>query len=175
LDYLVFASSGSQGSPAAEPPAGYRFETWTPGSLRLRPRGTPFVPFAFWGAFHRLSLFRNRDYGVVLGWQGDALVHYLALVPGYFRFPFVGPEDLQIAVVWTDPDHRGKRIAPFGIDLAMRFRGDGGRRFWYMTAEDNIASARTAERARMELVGRATRRSRVVGAYALRAENAEPG
>lgn len=160
MDYLVFSSDGAPSAPLGEPPSGYRFETWTPALRRVRPRGLPLVPFAFWWGLHQLSLFGNRDYAMVLGWRGDSLVHYLAIVPGYFRFPFVGPNDLQIAVVWTDPDHRGKRLAPFAIDMAMRFRGAAGRRFWYMAAEDNVASLKTARRAGMERAGRAVRPDR---------------
>lgn len=154
-DYVVFASDGGRASEKA-PPAGYQLQLWEPALTAVVPPGAPRPSYTAWWLFDRAHAFRNAGYGVVLVWSGDVLAHRLGIFPGWYRFPFMGPDDLQLGDLWTDPAHRGRGLASAAIAFALRARVDA-RRFWYVTHQANTASIRTAERAGLHLVGTATR------------------
>lgn len=157
-DHVVFRASTSASTSA--PPAGYSFELWTPSAFRTIPDATPKRTYEVWWLFHRMHVFRNRDYAVVLARKGGRVAHRLALFPGYFRFPFMSTRDLQIGDVWTEPADRGRGLAAHGLTYAMERSALPGRAFWYLTHDTNVASTRTAERAGMQRIGVAARTKR---------------
>ena len=160
-DHIVFRARGVAASTAPPPADDYRFEFWEPSYLRALPPGAPAARYAVWWIFDRGHLFSNDAYAVVLAWHRDVLAHRLALFPGWFRFPFMAPRDLQFGDLWTSPEHRGMGLATHAMRVGMRERSDGDSRvFWYLTHDTNLASIRTAERAGLERVGRATRTTR---------------
>ena len=160
-DHVVFRAAGPSSESRAALPAGYAFELWTPSLLPTTPASVPERTYRVWWLFHRLHVFRNREYSVAIVWHGDEVAHRLALFPGYFRFPFMQRDDLQIGDVWTDPAHRGRGLAAAGLQFAMRHTKRSDRAFWYLTEETNTASIRTAERAGLRRYGTATRTSRL--------------
>ena len=143
--------------PSAVPihlPAGLTLQVWRPGWLNLVPRGFPAYPFVFWGLFHLLRVFANRDYAILILREGCAPVHRTCLVPAHFRFPFMGPGDLQAAGIWTRPDHRGHGLALLALQELTARLAPSDRILWYLVREDNHASIRLAERSGFRLAGR---------------------
>lgn len=124
-----------------------------------------------WSAFHVLRIFSNRDYAIILVHCGDTVVHRSYLFPGYFRFPFMGRDDLQVGATWTDEAWRGRGLASAALRYAVQSHGRPGRTFWYLTSSENAASVRVVERCGFACRsgGRRTSRLglRLLGAYVL--------
>ena len=168
--FYVAESSANSGSPRAIDSC-YTYSLWRPGFLRLVPRGFPLLPFGAWWLLHRLHVFANRNYGLFLVYCGGKLVHRTCVFPGYFRFPFMGKNDLQIGDTWTSEEHRGRGIAPFAVQKVLEWEARPGRRFWYITTETNVASIRAVEKAGFTLAGKGRRSSRfglrALGSYVM--------
>ena len=145
------------GPERAPLPLGCSLSFWRPGRFRLRPEGFPAMPFLVWGWCHALGVFATRDYGIVLIFQDGRLVHRTCLLPAHFRFPFMGPGDLQTAGIWTRPDRRGAGLGLMALGWVLQQRADPARALWYMVREDNFPSIRLAEKAGLVLWGRGGR------------------
>src|SRR2546430_16473908 len=78
----------------------YTYTLWQPTIGSVVPREVPKMPFVIWWAMHYLRMFGNRDYGLFVVYSGDTLVHRSCVFPRYFRFPFMGKDDLQICDTW---------------------------------------------------------------------------
>ena len=158
LHYLYFLKWLSHVPiPGAGPlplPPGLSLQLWRPGWLHLVPRGVPAYPFALWGLFHLLRVFASRDYAILIVRAGGLPVHRTCLVPAHFRFPFMGPGDLQAAGIWTRPDHRGQGLARLALQELSARLGPSGRILWYMVREDNPGSIRLAEASGFRFAGR---------------------
>ena len=159
-DHVVFRATADASEKPPLLPKGYTFDLWTPSLLPSTPEGAPRRTYEVWWLFHRLHVFKNREYAVLLVWHGALVAHRLALFPGYFRFPFMARRDLQIGDVWTHPAHRGRGLAAAGLRYAMRSARRDGRAFWYLTDQTNVASIRTAQRAGLQRIGAAARTRR---------------
>lgn len=149
----------------------YSFCLWKPTVRSVEPRGLPKMPFVVWWVMHYLHVFTNRDYAMFVVYYGDVLVHRSSVSPGYFRFPFMAKDDLQIGDTWTAPEHRGKGLATFALQKTLELQKKLGRRFWYVVAESNIPSIRAAEKAGLIKVGEGIRSrrfgTRVFGSYVI--------
>ncbi|NOZ25647.1 MAG: GNAT family N-acetyltransferase [Nitrospirae bacterium] len=126
---------------------GYTFRFWHPSVSSIVPSGMPLMPFAVWWMMHYLRVFRNRDYGLFLVYYGQELVHRSGIFPGYFRFPFMSPDDLQIGDTWTHPGHVRRGIASFAIQQILSSKERPGRSFWYVVRRGNLSSIRVIEKA----------------------------
>ena len=148
----------------------YSCEFWRPSLNHIAPQGVSNKFLAVWWLLHWLRLFANRDYCLFLIRDGKSLVHVCSVFPRYFRFPFMGKDDLAYGM-WTHKEHRGKSIAPFAIQEVMRMLKRPGRRFWHVTEEGNVSSIRVAEKAGFVKVGEGRRISRfgfrALGAFIL--------
>lgn len=134
---------------------------WRPTTLKIGPNGVALLPFGIWCAMHHFHLFANQDYGLYLIYDGHKLIHRSAITPRYFRFPFMGREDLQIGDTWTMPEYRGKGLASFAIQEIVKLHNKPGRRFWYVVEENNISSIRAVEKAGFVKCGVGTRKKRI--------------
>jgi RimJ/RimL family protein N-acetyltransferase len=93
-------------------------------------------------------------------YDGNKIIHRSTVSPGYFRFPFMQRNDLIINNIWTSPEYRGKKLAPFAIrKIAELFRLPG-RVFWYVVNEDNRSSIKVAEEAGFLRLGEGIRQRR---------------
>ena len=172
MKYLFYAADGQ---PSAKLPAAlsanYRVEVWRPSLTSIKPQGLSLVPFGVWWVFHLLHIFSNRDYCLIVIYDGPKVIHRTCVFPGFFRFPFMAREDMQIGDTWTADDHRGKGLATWAIHKVFEIFGPKGRRIWYITAETNAASIRAAEKGGFTLHGEGRRVSRFglkpLGAYVL--------
>jgi GNAT superfamily N-acetyltransferase len=124
------------------------FVVWKPGIFRFVPKGLPMKYFYYWLA-HYFYFFKNKSYQSILTYCDGKLACSYLIVPGYFRWPFMGKEDLQLTYVKTYPDFRGKGIATkainFGVDFLMK-RGKKNMIIWYVTDDSNPASIKLAQK-----------------------------
>jgi RimJ/RimL family protein N-acetyltransferase len=109
---------------------------------------------------HFFGGFSNRDYSVLMIHRGRELVHRSVLFPRYFRFPFVGTDDLQIGDTWTTEEHRGKGLAGFAIQAIRDRDPRPDRVYWYVCEASNIASIRVVEKLGFRKAGDCIRVSR---------------
>ncbi|MGV1004096.1 MAG: GNAT family N-acetyltransferase [Candidatus Nanopelagicales bacterium] len=159
-DCLVFRHVGGKDSlPASvELPAGLASSYWQPSPTHMIPPGQS-KSFAVWWAFHYAHILRNGYFGVQLVLDGDRVVHRTCVVPPWFRWPFMSPEDLQASNSWTDPDYRGRGLAKWASIEVLRRHRD--RTVWYVTQEWNQASVLVSQRSGFHPYGRAVRTKRL--------------
>jgi GNAT superfamily N-acetyltransferase len=158
----------------AEPiglPGGYVWKIWHPGIAKILPAGVPLLPFGVWWIFYILAIFRNNGYGIFLIYNGRDLVHRSVIFPKYFRFPFMRQGDLQIGDTWTNFEHRSRGLGSYALQQIIRSEARIGRRFWYLTEEDNKPSIHVATNAGFYRFGRGARFTRLglllLGSYRL--------
>ncbi len=143
--------------------------SWLPGPdylLRIiRPRlmvpmplDLPVWPFFGFWVLHFTRIFRSPDYAVFVVFRDELPVHYTAVVPKYFRYPLMEPSDLLLGSIWTKPGHRGRSIARSVVAAILRTYS--GRRCWYLTRTENLASMSIASASKLRPIGRASRSSR---------------
>jgi RimJ/RimL family protein N-acetyltransferase len=126
---------------------------------------------------HQTGCFRNRDYGALVIFAGERVAHRALVLPPYFVFPFMSPDDLQIGYTATHVEYRGRGLATFAIREIIRRLSRPRRRFWYLTEESNTASVRAAKRAGLSLAAEGVRKDRLhvraFGYFALTGVGAE--
>jgi len=111
------------------------------------------LPYATWSLLHLTGCFANRDFRLYLIWEGDRIAHLSAVIPGSFRFPFMGSRDLQIGSTWTHPEYQRRGLATAAASTVIAQMRGKGRAFWYFTDSDNPASVRVAQRVGFVRVG----------------------
>ena len=73
----------------------------------------------------------------------------------------MSPLDLQIGNTWTNPQYRGRGLAPSAIRrIVTQFHGPR-RAFWYLVDKQNASSVAAVERAGFERIGEGVRESRL--------------
>jgi len=137
-------------------PDGYAFRVWTPTMRHPRP-ATMGLSSAAWTLFHYCGLFASEGYCTVYIVHGERIVHRSCVLPRYFRWPFMGEDDLQISSTWTAPEFRGKGLASLALAHIVRTMPAARRRFWYVTRESNIPSIRVCRRVGFKLLSYGTR------------------
>jgi RimJ/RimL family protein N-acetyltransferase len=169
--FYVRDATMPQPSSTAAIDSRYVTEIWTPAKGGLVPKDMPLKPFAIWWLFHTLGLFKNRRYAVCVIYDQERVVHRSMLFPGYFRFPFMTKDDLQVGDTWTAPEHRGQGLATCALQSIVRQYASTGRRLWYLVESDNLASIRVVEKAGFVRYAEGYRVSRwglrVLGAYVI--------
>lgn len=141
-------------------PPGLEFHCWTPASDGYPPRGSRSLANHFWWALTKIGGFAGPDFTEISISDGGRVLHRLIVTPGWYRFPFMAPQDLQIGALWTSPEARRKQLARAAIGEAHRRFGDQETRFWYVADAGNQASEALGRSCGYELVatGRRTRR-----------------
>lgn len=136
--------------------AGYRMVLWQPSANSFIPPGKSKKYFIYW-LFHRLKIFKNKDYAAVLVYDRQQLITSLLIVPAYYKWPFMEKNDLQLTYVMTKPDYRGKGIAEEAVRYALDSLKKEGRDFWYVTDTGNTASIKLCSKTGFQLFGYAQR------------------
>lgn len=169
-DYLVFRRAAiDEGRISRSVSALHHVQVWRPTLSSPVPKGFP-VRFAAWSAADRTGLFKSRELAVYYIEEGGEVIHRSAVLPAWFRWPFMQDGDLQVSSVWTSPEYRGRRLA---TEMLLTICGDLGRThdLWYTSRAENVASLRVAENAGFRFVHTARRRrrlhSRVLGSLEL--------
>jgi RimJ/RimL family protein N-acetyltransferase len=139
---------------------GLRIAWWQPDRDGLPGRGSRRPVNYWWWALARIGAFSRRGFAELRIEREGRVVHRLIVTPRWYRFPFMGADDLQIGDVWTAPAARRQKLARIAIAEAQRrFRADGTA-IWYVVEVGNQASAELARSCgcRHAAVGRRTRR-----------------
>ena len=157
-DYLFYILDDPSAASPLSSDKEYQAQLWRPTLGSVRPRGFALVPFALWWVLHQIHVFANRGYALASIYAGETLVHRTCVFPGYFRFPFMAKDDLQIGDVWTAKSHRGRGLGRVGLEIAIG-SASTHRRWWYVVEQDNSASIRLAEKVGFRLHGRGVRTS----------------
>ncbi|HPJ07506.1 MAG TPA: GNAT family N-acetyltransferase [Deltaproteobacteria bacterium] len=149
----------------------YLCTIWRPSMTTVIPSGVVPIPFAMWWLFHTIQVFSNNDYSLCLIYHQHTVIHRTGVFPRYFRFPFMAQVDLQLGDLWTHPDYRSRGLATIAIKRVINEFASTGRRFWYVTDEDNSASIHVIEKAGFIRSGEGTRTKRLgvslLGSYVL--------
>ena len=158
---VVFLKGNPESTERSQPLSrGYESIYWRPSLTRISPPTLGSSPALIWWLFHLLRIFRNREYAVLLIRHGEKWVHRSVVTPGYFRFPFMEPNDLQVGDVWTAESERNKGLASWALSEILSADTIRKRCYWYLTEVSNGASIRVAERAGFRLAAAGIRTSR---------------
>lgn len=135
---------------------------WVPSLSRVCPATVSGDSAAFrknW-LFHLSSIARGRaPYRVYFLSDGGVAIAECVVSGPSFRFPFMRAGDLQIGLVYTDERHRHQGVARRMV--AAVIGRHPGAAFWWVTAATNHASRTVAVASGFELIGTASRVSRL--------------
>ena len=145
-------------APPLSPTA--KFRCWRPKTDGPPPRGSRTIANYFWWILEMIRGFASPGFAELRIEDHGSVIHRLIVTPGWYRFPFMDKDDLQIGNVWTSPAARRRQLARAAIAEAHRRFARGGARFWYLAEADNAISAALARSCgyRFVAVGRRTRR-----------------
>lgn len=104
----------------------------------------------------------TRHYrGLAIADPSGIVKHTAMVFPRYFRFPFMGRDDLQIGLLKTDPSAEGLGLASYAVQELLRTMEPKNAFCWYLADQQNLPSLRVAEKNGFELVARGCRTSRL--------------
>lgn len=171
LFYRFSGASSADASHVGTGTSGYACVYWRPGLSRISPDRLTIGSVVWW-LMHQFRVFRNRDYAQMLIYRDSELVHRSHVFPGWFRFPFMERNDLQIGDTWTRESDRGHGLATIAITRIAQAAAAPGRAFWYVTDRENPSSIRVVEKAGFQLVGEGDRMPRfgtsLLGAFVIK-------
>ena len=114
-------------------PDGFRIASWRPSLLRHVPgAGLSRWKFGLLSAVFTLLPGGSRYRVYVIFAPDGSVAHYSVLHPKYFRFPFMGQDDLQIGGFWTEPRFRGMGLATFAVEAILRSEERKTVTYWYV-------------------------------------------
>ena len=131
-------------------------EIWKPGLFSFLPPNKDYKYLGYW-FFHMFRIFKNRNYSAYLNYHNGVLISSCLVVPSYYKWSFMGSEDVQFTYVMTNKKYRGQGVAGKLIRSAMADLNDIVDSFWYVTDTENPASMRVAEKLGFSCQGKAER------------------
>ena len=137
-------------------PQGMAFETWAPTIREPFAAGLGNYGLVL-AAYHYLGIFRSRYFGGLYILLDGKPVHRSFVIPKYFRYTFMGRNDLQIGLTWTDPRHRGAGLATAALRRLVATHHHPDRKLWYIVYADNAPSIAVSSRAGFVEAGRIRR------------------
>jgi RimJ/RimL family protein N-acetyltransferase len=146
VTHLFYRRDGSTPPTSAFAlPDGYVAQWWSPFSRRPFSAALgPSWKYLVWRAIYRRHALRAHFGGVTVSAPGGELVHCSIVFPKYFRFPFMGETDLQVGNLWTAQTERGRGIATYAVQEAIRRTHHQHLNLWYVAPDDNQPSIRVA-------------------------------
>jgi len=154
MSILFFTKQITQKSAPVPLPPGLTLEFWQPRWRQPVPPGLPLRPFLAISLFHFVRGFASQEYAVVIIRDGGVPVAHTCVIPKCFRFPFMGPDDLQVVCSRTQPDYRGRGLGVITLQEVARRLERPGRKLWGLIWEANRSSIRRIEKAGFRCVGR---------------------
>lgn len=127
-------------------PVGYTFLHWKPALNRIIPKGLFRRTFIYCWIFHILRLFRSSKYSVFLIYYDQEIVHCSVVIPAFFKYPFMGKNDVSIGPVDTNKDHRRKGLSSYAIRKIIETYERQNTQFWYYMRDENEISKRVIEK-----------------------------
>ncbi len=104
-----------------------------------------YHPFIAWWFFHHSGVFYNKYFVMVVLLDKNQIVHRTCVFPGFYKFPFMDKEDLQLGEIWTREDYRNKGIATNVIKYILNLDQYKNKTFWYVVEESSSESVSLAE------------------------------
>lgn len=123
------------------------FNIWAPSFFKNRPKYLPFK-YIFYFIFLKIGIFRNYHYYSIFGKLEGEYACSLLVVPKYWKWPFMGKNDVQITYVMVNQNLRGKGL---GFDLLnytllTLAKKPEIENIWYVADLDNTASIKLAKK-----------------------------
>jgi RimJ/RimL family protein N-acetyltransferase len=134
-------------APAAPPPPlapDLQMRWWEPERNGFPQGGSRRLSNYVWWALAKAGGFSRPGFGELRIERAGRVVNRLIVTPRWYRFPFMGPDDLQIGAVWTSPEARRQGLARIALAEAHRRIGQQSAQIWYVTDAANPASAALA-------------------------------
>ena len=158
--YLVYKLSG-KGVRADVKKRDGDFVQLRPTLRNVLKYAAHYRPLLAWFFFHCFRVFYNRSFSMICYLKDDEMIHRSCVFPGFYKFPFMNKNDLQLGEIWTHEDARRKGVATRAIGHLLSLDCYEGRAFWYVVKENNADSIRLAERFGFSLYCRAQKKSRM--------------
>lgn len=159
-------------SPRAILQKGYEVEIWRPTLKQWVPRGINWFPYFVWLLFHIFRVFKNKMFSILIIRNQGEVVHRSYVFPGYPRFPFMQPRDVQVGDTWTAPECRGNGLATFALNHITASYNTTTRDIWYLVDESNMGSIKAVEKSEFYCFGKGVRMRRlginILGYYELK-------
>jgi len=130
--------------------------SWRPEG-GLPPRGPKQLQNVLWWLLCKASLFSRPGFAETTLWTRGRMVQRLIVTPGWWRFPFMAADDLQIGEVWTASEYRGQGLAQAAVGEAQRLVAGQTQWLWYVTDSRNKPSIRLAQSCGFTFVGTGVR------------------
>jgi len=123
----------------------YNVKIWRPSLLKIIPKNRSLKYIFYWLA-HYSGVFRNKNYSAVLVYKENKLISSTIVVPAYFKWPFMGKDDVQYTYSITDKEYRGKGINTM-LKLYIRyiFLKEGGK-VWGVVDPHNLSSIKVLKK-----------------------------
>ena len=137
---------------------GFDLKIWRPSGLSIIPEYFPRKYLGYWLA-HKIGYFPNKDYSAVIIKDNDNFVLKMLVVPKYFKWPFMGPNDLQVMYITTNSKYRRLGVADIALSVAVNRLAANRRKFWAIIDENNIPSLNCFKKAGFVYAGKIVERS----------------
>jgi hypothetical protein len=92
-------------------------------------------------------------YRILYVMKGHKVLHYSFIIPKTFRFPFMGPNELEIGPCFTDIHYRGRGIYTRVLQLIPYIFKESAKTFWIYTVQSNIISQKAIEKSEFNYYG----------------------
>jgi SAM-dependent methyltransferase len=152
MNYILYfkENEAPQKDWAAKLPDACRLVVWRPSKLSLYPGGIEGIRkkldfMSVWLLDYLLKPPTENGCRVFLLCDGKRIIHHSIVTTKSFKYPFMGEDDLQIGMIFTENEFRRKGLAAYTINEILKRYEKSGRRIWYVTQRRNIASRALAE------------------------------
>ena len=159
MEYLLYKLNKNKITSHGILPKEFQLYLWRPSVSIIPPKGLRKFSIIIWIFFHYLLIFKNKKLGIVYIKHIDCIISRLLITPGYFRFPFMDFNDLQIGDVWTCNSYRGKGLASYSLSYALRLLEAETKSFFYIVEGANNISIKLAVSRGFELVATGTKKN----------------
>ena len=144
--YKVTSGSLIQKNEFSGPNEKISLVLFRPSITKILPKGIIKISFLIWWVFWVLGFFK-RDYFIGIAFNSDKkFIHHFVILPKFFKYPFMGEDDLQIGDVWTHPSYRGFNLSAFAISSLIEAVPVHYKSIWYITEAENKSSIKVANK-----------------------------
>lgn len=118
---------------------GYSYDVWRPSLTNIIPKPFPKKYLLYW-VFHFFGIFKNKDYAAVRVFDKKVIAFYMMVAPKYFKWQFMGKNDVQFIYGFTSKKHRRLGIAKLAMEGAIKEFQKPKRKIWGVIKRDNAPS-----------------------------------
>ena len=132
----------------------------------MTPKNLFYSSFFAWAIFYFLKIFYRPEYKIFLiYYKKKEIASYCAVLPKYFKTPFMENNDLQIGPIGTRENHQRKGIALYLISKIIESYKDKKINFWYVARKENEPSIKLIEKIGFTKYGEGTKKKRFIGGF----------